>query len=101
MTTATEYATERVTRTVRFIPAPGQCLLSINLAMVDAGDLWPLAKSLGFQPEVVQLQKGHSTEVHALLWQGAIAATPLDFEAKIDALADTLNPDAIHSARGR
>jgi hypothetical protein len=95
-------AAERVTRSVQFIPAPGQCLLSINLAMVDAGELWPLVKGLGFRPEVVQVQKpGGGTEVHALLWQGAIADTPLDFEAKVDALAGDLNPDAIHSARGR
>lgn len=93
---------QRVARILPFIPAPGQCLLSINLSMVDAGILWPLAQALGFRPEVVQLRRADGgTEVHALLWQGAIADTPPGFEDKVDALASELNPDAIHSARGR
>ncbi len=56
--------------------------------------------SLGFKPELVQMPCLKHTEIHALLWHGFIADTPIDLEAKFDELATRINADAIRYATG-
>jgi hypothetical protein len=74
-------ATERRVRTVQFIPQPGERIFSVNLAMVDAGDLWPIAKELGLNPEIVQfVYRSGDAEIHAMLWQGQAADAPSDYK---------------------
>lgn len=82
------------------IPEQGKRFLSVNLALVDVAELMDIAKQLEFKPEVVQMQYAKHTEIHALLWHGAIKDTPPDLEAKVDDLASRINTDAIRYATG-
>lgn len=82
------------------IPEQGKRFLSVNLALVDVAQLMDIARELGFKPELVQMQYAKHTEIHALLWHGAIKDTPPDLEAKVDELASRINTDAIRYAAG-
>jgi hypothetical protein len=95
-------ALERKVKTVQFIPNPGERIFSVNLAMVDAGDLWPIAKELGLNPEIVQVAyRSGDTEIHAMLWQGPAKDAPADLETKYDELVERINPDAVRYALGK
>jgi hypothetical protein len=95
-------APERKVRTVQFIPTSGECIFSVNLAMVDAGGLWSIAKELGLNPEIVQVAyRSGDTEIHAMLWQGPTEDAPADLETKYDELVERINPDAIRYALGK
>ena len=87
-------------KTIPFIPSKGTRILSINLALVNHAEVIRLAVELGFKPEIIQVARRRSTELHALLWQGAIEDTPSDMDEKVDALADQINTDAIRYAAG-
>lgn len=87
-------------RTLSPIPAKGEQYLSVNLALVELAALLDIAKELDFKPELVQVQYRSGIQVHALLWQGKISDAPSDLDGRIDTLADRINTDAIHSARG-
>jgi hypothetical protein len=93
-------ATLESVKTLSYIPAKGQRFLSVNLALVDLTQITEIAKELGFKPELVQIQGRSGTQVHALLWQGSIDATPADMDERVDALADRVNTDAIRYATG-
>lgn len=88
-------------KTISAIPKSGQQILSVNLSLVDFTQLADIAKNLGFHPEVVQISYSSRTEIHALLWSGKIDTAPDDLVDKTDELAGLINPDAIHSVRGR
>ncbi len=93
---------ERTVRTLSFIPKKGFRILSINLKMVDVGELWQIAKEMGFQPELIHLRYADEIpQVHALLWEGALADEPSDLEDKYDAFGEIIDPDAIYFAAGR
>jgi hypothetical protein len=87
-------------KTIRGIPEQGKRFLSVNLALVDVIELMDIVKELGFKPELVQIQYLTHTEIHALLWYGAIADTPSNLEARFDELALRINADAIRYATG-
>lgn len=87
-------------RTLSYIPRQGWQFLSVNLALVPLIEMSELAKQLGFKLELVQIPARSGVQIHALLWEGAIADAPSDLEQRIDALADLINTDAIRSARG-
>lgn len=87
-------------RTLSYIPKQGHQFLSVNLALVPLEEISGIAKQLGFKLELVQIPSRVDVEIHALLWEGAIADAPSDMNDRIDALADLINTDAIRSARG-
>jgi hypothetical protein len=82
------------------IPEKGKRFLSVNLALVDVAELMDIAKELNFKPELVQMQYPKRTEIHALLWYGAIIDTPPDLEERVDELANRVNTGAIRYATG-
>lgn len=82
------------------VPKQGYRFLSVNLALVDLVDLSELARTLGFKPELVQIHYRSGTQVHALLWHGEIAATPMDMAEKVDQLAEHVDTAAIRYATG-
>jgi hypothetical protein len=87
-------------KTLIGVPEQGKRFLSVNLANLDVAEIMEIAKELEFKPELVQIPCVARTEIHALLWHGAIADTPPDLEAKFDELAIRINPDAIRYATG-
>jgi len=87
-------------QTIPFIPPKDERQLSIHLERLTPTEVWPLAESLGFVPELVRVAYGNRVELHAMLWRGKIAETPRDLEARVDALADTLDNDAIRHCWG-
>lgn len=93
-------ATVEGIRTLSYIPKQGQQFLSVNLAMVDLTEISNVAKQLGFKLELVQIPSRSGVQIHALLWEGAIADAPSDMGTRIDQLADLVDPHAIRSARG-
>ncbi len=82
------------------IPEQGKRFLSVNLAFVDVIELMDIVKELGLKPELVQMQYAKHTEIHALLWHGAIKDTPPNLDTKVDELASRINTDAIRYATG-
>jgi hypothetical protein len=93
-------ATLEDVKTLPYIPAKGQRFLSVNLALVDLVAITEVAKELGFKPELVQMPSRSGTQIHALLWHGAIADTPADMDERVNTLAERINPDAIRYATG-
>jgi len=88
--------TAREIRTLSAIPAKGQRLLSINLALADVGEVWIVAQELGLRPELVHLaHRSGIAEVHALLWQGAISDTPNNLDEQFDELCDRFPSGAV------
>jgi hypothetical protein len=93
---------ERTVRNLSFVPKKGHRIFSVNLKMVDVGELWQIAKEMGFQPELIHLRYADETpQVHVLLWEGALTDQPLNLEAQYDQLGETIDPDAIYFAAGR
>jgi hypothetical protein len=94
-------ATIEEVRTLSYIPVKGQRFLSVNLAMVDLVEIGNIAKDLGFKMELVKIPSRSGTQIHALLWEGAISDTPADMDNLVDTLAERIeNPDAIRYAAG-
>ena len=93
-------ATLESIKTFPYRPVQGRRFLSVNLALVDLTEITEFAKELGFKPELVKIQGKSGTQVHALLWEGAISDTPADMDKKLDYLADRINTDAIRYATG-
>lgn len=93
-------ATIEGVRTLSYIPARGRRFLSVNLALVDLAEMGNITKELGFKLELVQIASRSGVQIHALLWEGEIAETPLDMDERIDTLADRINTDAIRYATG-
>jgi hypothetical protein len=93
---------ERTVRNLSFVPKKGHRIFSVNLKMVDVGELWQIAKEMGFQPELIHLRYADETpQVHALLWEGALIDQPSNLEDQYDQLGETIDPDAIYFAAGR
>ena len=93
---------ERTVRNLSFVPKKGHRIFSVNLKMVDVGELWQIAKEMGFQPELIHLRYAEETpQVHALLWEGAIVDQPSNLEEQYDTLGKMIDPDAIYFAAGR
>jgi hypothetical protein len=93
---------ERTVRNLSFVPKKGHRIFSVNLKMVEVGELWQIAKEMGFQPELIHLRYADETpQVHALLWEGALTDQPSDLENRYDALGEMIDPDAIYFAAGR
>jgi hypothetical protein len=88
-------------RTFRGIPAQGMRYLSVNLARVDIGELSEIAKALDFKIELVQMPMKEDSQLHALLWHGAIASAPADLDDRYDALCDRIDPGAVRYASGQ
>ncbi len=89
-------ATAKKIKTISALPAKGKRFLSVNLSMVDVGDLWQVARGMGLSPELVQLSfSADLTEIHALLWQGTIEETPANLEQIFDDLCEQFPADAI------
>jgi hypothetical protein len=82
----------------RSIPRKGMRYLSVNLAGIDVAELMAMAAAMGFKPEVVQVPVKSGTQVHALLWEGAIADTPSDMDDKFDALWDKYEMAVMYAA---
>lgn len=93
-------ATIKGIRTLSYIPKKGWQFLSVNLALVPLEEISQIAKQLDFKAELVQIPSRVDVELHALLWEGAIADAPSDMNDRIDQLADMVNPAAIRSVRG-
>jgi hypothetical protein len=93
-------ATLESVKILPYIPARGQRFLSVNLALVDLVEITEFAREMGLKPELVQMPAKSGIQIHALLWQGAIADTPTEMNTWVDALADRVNPDAIRYATG-
>ncbi len=93
---------ERTVRTLSFVPKKGHRIFTVNLKMVDVGELWQIAKDMSFQPELIHLRYEEETpQVHALLWEGVLGDQPSDLDDRYDALAEMIDPDAIYFAAGR
>ncbi|MFM2431740.1 MAG: hypothetical protein RLZZ511_2953 [Cyanobacteriota bacterium] len=91
----------REVRTIHFIPRNGQRLLSVNLAGLDVGEVWQVAKTMGFTPELIHLRfSATAVQSHALLWEGAITQTPADIDDKLDELWDKFG-DAVTYSTGQ
>jgi hypothetical protein len=96
-------AIERQVRSLNFVPKKGRRIFAVNLKLVDdVGELWQIAKTMGFIPELVHMSYGSETpQVYALLWEGNLSDAPADLDEKFDALAEQINSDAIYFAAGR
>ena len=93
---------EPTVRNLSFVPKKGHRIFSVNLTMVDVGELWQIAKAMGFQPELIHLRYADETpQVHALLWEGPIEHQPSNLDDQYDALGEMIDPDAIYFAAGR
>jgi hypothetical protein len=92
-------------KALSYPPAKGEYYLSVNLAGLDPAKVWEVSRSLGFEPELVQISSrgGESLEIHALLLHEQKSGEPIltsDLDVKIDQLADRINPDAIRHVYG-
>lgn len=88
------------------IPKQGELYLSINLAMADPGQVWQLAKQLGFIPELAYLPTTVGIEIHALLLHEKSHLSSLldtnEYDAQIESLLEAgINSDAIRFVYGR
>ena len=88
------------------IPKQGEIYLSINLAMADPGQVWQLAKQLGFIPELVYLPTTVGIEIHALLLYEKSQLSSLvdanEYDARLESLLEAgINLDAIRFVYGR
>lgn len=88
------------------VPKSGELYLSINLAMADPGQVWEIAKQLGFAPELAYLPTTAGIEIHALLHHGERQLDSLsdsqEFDESIDALIEAgIQPDAVRLVYGR
>ncbi|MBV9389441.1 MAG: hypothetical protein JOZ78_23715 [Chroococcidiopsidaceae cyanobacterium CP_BM_ER_R8_30] len=88
------------------IPKQGELYLSINLALADPGQVWQLAKQLGFIPELAYLPTTVGIEIHALLLQEKSQLSSLldanEYDARIESLLEAgINSDAIRFVYGR
>jgi hypothetical protein len=88
-------------RILKSIPEPGMSYLSVNLTLADSAEVFSIAKQLGFQPELVQMPMKDHTQIHALLWSGAIDQTPPSLDDQFDRLNDVIDPMAIRYASGQ
>jgi hypothetical protein len=87
--------------TIDLVPEKGRRVLSVNLAGLDVGEVWQVAKATGFAPELIHLRfSATAVQTHALLWEGAIADTPSDMDDKLDELWDKYG-NVIHYATGQ
>ena len=93
-------ATLESIKNIPYRPAQGRRFLSVNLALVNLTEVAEVAKELGFKPELIRIESKSGTQIHALLWEGAISETPPDMENRVDTLADRINTDAIRYATG-
>jgi hypothetical protein len=82
----------------RSIPKKGMRYLSVNLAGIDVAELMAMAATMGFKPEVVQVPVKSGIQIHALLWEGAIADTPSDMDDKFDELWDKYEMAVMYAA---
>ncbi len=86
------------------IPNAGELYISINLALVDPGTTWQLAKEQGFIPQIVYLTYRSGIEIHALLHhekrpKGEILGE--EFEERLNALEEGgIDSDAIRVVFG-
>lgn len=93
-------------RALTYPPKQGEHYLSINLIKVDdVVNVFALATTLGFRPELVQITtRRGSTEIHALLLHECLNGAPLppspDLDTKIDQIAEAINPEAIRHCYG-
>jgi hypothetical protein len=86
-------------RTIDLVPKKGQRVLSVNLAGLDVGEVWQVAKAMGFVPELVHLRfSATAVQTHALLWEGAIVDTPSDMDDKFDELWDKYEMAVMYAA---
>ncbi len=88
------------------IPKPGELYLSINLAMADPGQVWQLAKQLGFIPELAYLPMTVGIEIHGLLLHEESQLGSLldanEYDGRIESLLEAgINSDAIRFVYGR
>lgn len=87
------------------IPKQGEFYLSINLAMVDPGQVWQLAEQLGFIPELSYLPTTVGIEIHALLLHKKSQLGSLlnanEYDNQIESLLEAgINSDAIRFVYG-
>jgi hypothetical protein len=86
-------------RTFQRIPAKGMRYLSVNLAGLDVATVVATAATLNLRPELVQVPVKGGSQIHALLWEGAIVDTPSDMDDRLDELWDRFG-DAVCYAAG-
>ncbi len=96
----TATATLEGIKTIPVIPEQGMRYFSVNAALVNVGEVWQIAKSMDFLPELVQIPYRTGTEIHVLLWHGQIIDTPADMREKHYELANQVNNDAIRYSSG-
>jgi hypothetical protein len=93
-------AIAREIRTIDLVPQKGRRVLSVNLAGIDVGEVWQVAKAMGLTPELIHLRfSATAVQTHALLWEGAIADTPSGMDDKLDELWDKYG-DVVYYATG-
>lgn len=88
------------------VPKSGELYLSVNLAMADPGQVWELARQLGFTPELAYLPTTAGIEVHALLHHGERQLGSLldtnEFDDRIENLMEAgISPEAIRFVYGK
>jgi hypothetical protein len=89
MTTATASPVKGL-RTIRYIPAPGEHQLSINLGLVNLATVIEFAHHLGVTPELVQIPGRDGVEVHALLICEQLPESPMAEESELSMKVDQL-----------
>jgi hypothetical protein len=91
-------------RALSYPPKRGEHYLSVNLAKVtDVVKVFDLAKTLGFQPELVQITtRTGNTEIHALLFHEQTNGEPFasDLDEKFLRLGEEINTEAIRHCYG-
>ncbi|GAB4379710.1 MAG: hypothetical protein Kow00121_34390 [Elainellaceae cyanobacterium] len=88
------------------VPKPGELYLSINLATADPGQVWELARQLGFTPELAYLPTTAGIEIHALLHHEERQLGSLldihEFDDRLEQLMEAgINPEAIRFVYGK
>lgn len=87
-------------RQLPFIPKKGKLYISVNLAGLDVGEVWAIAKQVGFSPELAYLQTRFSIQIHALLLEEDLQIQTLSESHQrhdqIQALMDAgIDPEAL------
>ncbi len=82
-------AIAREIRTVDLVPQKGRRVVSVNLAGLDVGEVWQMAKAMGFTPDLIHRRfSATMVQTHTLRWEGVIGDTPSDMDDKLDELWD-------------
>jgi hypothetical protein len=87
-----------------WIPQKGEHRISVNIAKVaNLRQVWDFAEGIGFQPELIAIQRRERIEIHLLLLQEQLEpGTVLGFEqlSLFDRLSEVIPDNAIWHVYG-